>query len=197
MRRPAGERRRDPERTKERILRAAVEEFGAKGFAGARVSDIAANAGVNKQLISYYFGGKEGLYRELTGQWQSSEGTFAARSASLPELAASYVRGNAQNRDFARMLVWDGLTDDGGALPEGFADDMRRNLEDLRRRQAEGEFPADLDPACLLLVLFAAAGAGVALPHLVRAVCDTDPGSEEFTEHYAEQVRRLVAHLRV
>ncbi len=73
---------------------------------------------------------------------------------------------------------------------------MRRDLDDLRRRQADGEFPADLDPACLLLALFAVTSAGVAFPHLVRAICGADPASEEFTEHYAEQIRRLVAHLR-
>ena len=33
-----------------------------QGLAGARVNDIADRAGVNKQLISYYFGGKEGLF---------------------------------------------------------------------------------------------------------------------------------------
>ena len=51
------ERQRDPERTKARILDAATEEFSAKGFAGARVSEIAARAGVNQQLIAYYFDG--------------------------------------------------------------------------------------------------------------------------------------------
>ena len=56
-RRTPEERRRDPERTKRRIVEAARAEFSAKGFAGTRVSEIAARAGVNKQLISYYFGG--------------------------------------------------------------------------------------------------------------------------------------------
>jgi TetR/AcrR family transcriptional regulator len=45
------------------ILAAARGEFAAKGLAGARVNEIAARAGVNKQLIYYYFGSKEDLYR--------------------------------------------------------------------------------------------------------------------------------------
>ncbi len=45
------------------ILAAARTEFSAKGLAGARVNEIAARAGVNKQLIYYYFGSKEDLYR--------------------------------------------------------------------------------------------------------------------------------------
>ncbi|MFP5477238.1 MAG: TetR/AcrR family transcriptional regulator [Gammaproteobacteria bacterium] len=45
------------------ILEAARAEFAAKGLAGARVNEIAARAGVNKQLLYYYFGNKEDLYR--------------------------------------------------------------------------------------------------------------------------------------
>lgn len=45
------------------ILAAARGEFAAKGLAGARVNEIAARAGLNKQLIYYYFGSKEDLYR--------------------------------------------------------------------------------------------------------------------------------------
>ena len=50
---------------RERLLGAALEEFAARGPAGARVESIARAAGVNKQLITYYFGGKDGLYREM------------------------------------------------------------------------------------------------------------------------------------
>src|SRR5207248_833391 len=67
------ERQRDPERTKARILDAATAEFSAKGFAGARVSEIAKRAGVNQQLIAYYFDGKEGLYREIGRRWRAYE----------------------------------------------------------------------------------------------------------------------------
>jgi AcrR family transcriptional regulator len=68
---PRGQdRKRDPERTRERILDAAVVEFGEHGFAGARISAIAGRAGVNEQLISYYFDSKEGLYRTLQERWR-------------------------------------------------------------------------------------------------------------------------------
>ena len=45
-----------------RILDAALREFSAKGFAGARTEQIAAAAGVNKALLYYYFASKEKLY---------------------------------------------------------------------------------------------------------------------------------------
>ncbi|MDB5818409.1 MAG: TetR family transcriptional regulator [Rhizobacter sp.] len=51
------------EGAREAILAAARAEFAAKGLTGARVAQIATIAGVNKQLIYYYFGSKEDLYR--------------------------------------------------------------------------------------------------------------------------------------
>lgn len=53
----------EPNSTRDAILEAARGEFSAKGLTGARVNEIAARAGVNKQLIYYYYGSKAGLYR--------------------------------------------------------------------------------------------------------------------------------------
>jgi len=53
---------RDPERTSASILAAAVTEFTAKGYAGARIDAIALRSGANKRMIYHYFGGKEDLF---------------------------------------------------------------------------------------------------------------------------------------
>ena len=47
------------------IAQAALAEFATKGFAGARVKRIAEDAGVNKQLVFYYFESKAGLYKSV------------------------------------------------------------------------------------------------------------------------------------
>lgn len=54
--------RRDPEKSRERILDAALEEFSRYGLGGARVDRIAARAGANKRMLYYYFGNKEALF---------------------------------------------------------------------------------------------------------------------------------------
>ena len=48
--------------TRERILRAAVNEFAAKGFSGGRIDAICSAARVNIRMIYHHFGDKEGLY---------------------------------------------------------------------------------------------------------------------------------------
>lgn len=195
MRRAPEEKQRDPERTRARILQAALEEFAAKGYAGARVSEIAARAGANKQLISYYFGGKEGLYHAIQERWRAEESGIAEPDVPLGELVASYVRANAERRDFGRLMLWQGLTDDAPPDP-AFAAGLRREVERLRARQEAGELPADLDPAAVLVAMFAMAAAGISVPQVVRAVCDLDPASPEFAEYYGEQLNRMMGHLR-
>ena len=49
--------------TRAAILAAARAEFSAKGLSGSRVREIAERAGVNKQLLYYYVGSKDDLYR--------------------------------------------------------------------------------------------------------------------------------------
>ncbi len=78
---PLGTRRRDPERTKRALLDAALAEFAEKGLAGARVDQIATRAGVNKQLISYHFGAKEGLHRALASAATRERMRFSLREA--------------------------------------------------------------------------------------------------------------------
>lgn len=46
-----------------RIAVAAKQEFARRGFAGARIERIARVAGVNKQLVFYYYRSKRGLFQ--------------------------------------------------------------------------------------------------------------------------------------
>jgi AcrR family transcriptional regulator len=50
---------------KQRLLEAASKLFAENGLEGTSVRDISGAAGLNLSLVSYYFGGKEGLYKEL------------------------------------------------------------------------------------------------------------------------------------
>lgn len=56
---------RDAEATQAQILDAAEQEFARYGLAGARIDAIAAQTGVVKAMIYYYFGSKERLYQAV------------------------------------------------------------------------------------------------------------------------------------
>ena len=53
------------EQARQKLLLAALEKIGEKGYDGASVRDIARAAGQNVAAISYYFGNKENLYMEV------------------------------------------------------------------------------------------------------------------------------------
>lgn len=57
--------KRDPERTRSRILKAAKAEFARYGLGGARVDRVAARAKANKRMIYHYFGSKEELFQAV------------------------------------------------------------------------------------------------------------------------------------
>lgn len=62
---PSRQRERNATATRRRLLEAAEREFGARGFAGARLREIAESAGVQPALIHHYFTDKQGLYRSV------------------------------------------------------------------------------------------------------------------------------------
>src|ERR1051325_9238915 len=51
--------------TQDKILEAARKVFVMKGMYGARMQDIADEAGINKALLHYYFKNKEKLFEQI------------------------------------------------------------------------------------------------------------------------------------
>jgi TetR/AcrR family transcriptional regulator len=191
---PGANRQRDAERARRLLLDAALDEFAAKGFAGARTQDIAARAGVNKQLIAYYFGGKEGLYRAVRDLWLGLEQDFVTPGMPFEELIDAYARNI--DRRMARLLIWEGLHPTpatGGNDSVGGEDE---SVADLRERQRAGEIAADLDPRYAVLAMMGALLAPIAAPQLARRVTGLDPESPEFMKEYRVFLRQLVGRLK-
>jgi TetR/AcrR family transcriptional regulator len=97
---------------REAILSAARSEFAAKGLNGARVNQIADRAGVNKQLLYYYFGSKDHLYRTALEVVYAEIRTLE-RSLKLDDLAPEKAMATlvgfsfdylAQHPDFIGLL---------------------------------------------------------------------------------------------
>lgn len=61
--RAAGSGRSSPAELRQRVLQAALECFGAFGFAGTSTRAVAERAGVSHPLLLYHFQSKDGLWR--------------------------------------------------------------------------------------------------------------------------------------
>jgi AcrR family transcriptional regulator len=194
------DRRRDPERTRRALLDAALVEFADKGRAGARVGDIAARAGVNKQLISYHFGGKEGLYRAIVERWHAQEGDWASEDLTLAELVTRYLASAVEQPELQRLFLREMLDAELSGPPREHERGTQDGAEspdvgELRRRQAAGELAPDLDPALVLVMLQGAVSAGMLFATDVRDLAGLDPRSPEFLERYGALLRRVVRGL--
>ena len=133
-----------------RIVAAAREEFAKRGFAGARVDQIARRAGVNKQLLFYYYHSKRGLFQAVLAQTAGDlEAAFArlANPAGGPlerlrlTLAAQF-EFLAQNPQVVALLGQGTRSDGGGA----FAPAINRLVVLLAEGQGLGKVRDDLDP---------------------------------------------------
>ena len=139
-----------------RIVAAAREEFARRGFAGARVDQIARRAGVNKQLLFYYFHSKRGLFQAVLAQSAGELETALAELASKSGGAGSgggplerlRLTLAAQFEFLARhpeivALLGQGTRSGGGAA---FAPAINRLVVLLAEGQGLGQVRDDLDP---------------------------------------------------
>lgn len=191
----ATERGHAADRTRERILDAAVEEFGAKGYSGARTAGIAARAGVNQQLIAYYFGGKQGVLDELRRRWAATESALRPQDPSLRASLAAYLDATLDRPDWARLVIWQALGD-GGADPDELVAAQRARLapavERMRERQRAGDVTAAVDAEFVLLLTHLVTFAPIAMPHIVEAILGVDPRSREYRDRCVDQLLALV-----
>ena len=91
------DRRRDPDRTRQEILEVATEEFATRGFAGARVDEIAERMRTTKRMIYYYFGGKRQLYAAVL------EAAYAAIRAEEQTIDVEHLDPPAALRRVAEL----------------------------------------------------------------------------------------------
>ena len=91
-------RKRSASATKTRILDAALSEFAARGFAGARVDVIASQAKANKRMIYAYVGNKDALWlatlESVYSAKRQEERQLATDTLSPEEAMRALIRFN-------------------------------------------------------------------------------------------------------
>lgn len=138
------------ESTEERILSAATRVFLEKGKDGARMREIADEAGINKALLHYYFRSKEQLYREVvlrevSGFFRELVASFSAEEEIenfLRRFVENYIDRLAANPQVVRFLTWE--LGSGGAIVR---DVVRETVRDSLSGDLFRSFTAVLDRA--------------------------------------------------
>ena len=187
---------RNPERTRERILSAALQEFAANGFAGARVDAIARRAAINKRMLYHYFGNKEHLFREvlrrkIAERQSSAEGLSGDPAESLP----FWFKLSCKDADWVRLLEWEALQDADNQLIDGAG---RRALavqalSRIRQQQALGHLSGAFEPRHLLLAMRSLTMFPLAFPQLTRLITGQPVSDPRFQKQYAEFLKKFAA----
>lgn len=105
----------EKENKKEKILKAAIDEFIEYGFFGARTHRIAKIAGVNKALLHYYFSSKQKIYEQVLDEVtelildkiNKIEDDDKNIRKKIEEILDVYIDIFNNNRDYARMLIYE------------------------------------------------------------------------------------------
>lgn len=149
--------------TRERILRIALAEFSARGFAATTMDRLAHRARVNKALLYYYFGSKLALYRDLlrtaVQRLYTPLKAIAEGPGSAPEKLDRYIATLARQLDrYPELppLILRELADQGRHLDSETLTLLVSIFPTLRQilnqGRAEGVF-GDVDPLLTHFVL--------------------------------------------
>ena len=169
---------RDPERTRRRILEAALTEFAAKGFAGARVDAIARRAGANKRMLYHYFTDKKGLFQ----------------SALHEKIARRVTISNAYPDDPGeRVPAWFLATCADEKSRRQIAMQFSAHIADL---QKTGVFESALNPAFTLLAMMSLSVFPQAFPQMTRLITGRPVHDLKFQREYAVFLKQIMAGFR-
>jgi TetR/AcrR family transcriptional regulator len=160
------------DRTRRKILRAAVHEFSTHGLSGARTDAIAHSAGVNKALLYYYFKGKQGLYaaavEEVSGEVVKNalaalDPAYSAGERLLRS-AVNHFDRILNQREFQSLMQQEMVRfrrDNAGSLPLFFRTVFKPLIEKLQQAVAEGIRTGELCETEPLQVMYSMFGANV------------------------------------
>ncbi|MDE1916425.1 MAG: TetR family transcriptional regulator [Sphingomonadales bacterium] len=163
-----GKRQIVAQKTREDILDMAYHEFSEKGFAGARIDEIAEKTKSSKRMIYYYFGSKDGLYQAVLERAyhhiraQEQDAHFEDLS---PELALRAIIGHNfdyhfEHPEFVRLVMSENvLKGEHIARIPSMKSRNRSVIEALgkilEKGAAQGVFREGLDPIDLHMTISA------------------------------------------
>jgi len=190
---------RNPQQSQQRILDAALAEFAAKGFAGARVDVIARAARINKRMLYHYFGDKEGLFREVLRRKIAERSAWLATAPETPEeRLPAWFQLACRDREWIQLLEWEALQWGEKKVidEERRAESVGRAVERVRQQQAKGMLDPDLDPGQLLLSMMALTAYPLAFPQLARLTTGLSVSDEEFQKQREICLKQIAQLLR-
>jgi AcrR family transcriptional regulator len=190
---------RNPERSRSRILAAALKEFSAKGFAGARVDAIARRASINKRMLYHYFGDKEELFKAVLRRKICQRQAWAESLSGEPEETLPFwFEAACKDADWVRLFEWEALQGNWQKVidEEERLQFVASGLERIRQRQARGLVDPGLDPRHVMLTMRSLTMFPVAFPQLTRLITGKSVFDPKFQKERSDFLKKFAAAFR-
>jgi TetR/AcrR family fatty acid metabolism transcriptional regulator len=183
------------------ILDAAVKVFARSGFHGARVGDIAEEAGVAYGLVYHYFKSKEELletifrdtWTQMLARVREVEASGVDASEQVRQVTALLLRTWRRDPDLVRVLVREVTRSQHVQQEiEEITEAMKALERIIERGQETGEFRSQIDPR-LGAVVFYGALDEILTGWVLGQLPDTD---EDIAQAESNVVQLLVEGMR-
>lgn len=194
---------RSAETTQVAILEAAIEEFAANGFCGARVDTIALRAKTNKRMLYHYFDDKAGLYlavlervfEKLLIAGQDLRLISKEPVDGIRQLALSLWHYFLDHPEFVSILSTENKLKAEHLKKSPKVQLLNshyvRELEEVLRRGVEsGVFRPDVDPTMVHLTIVSMSFYCINNRHTILVNFDRDFSSPELIQSWGEHIAR-------
>jgi AcrR family transcriptional regulator len=194
-----------PEANRARIVRAAIDEFAARGFKGASMDAIAARTDTTRALINYHFGGKEQIYlavlEHVYAEIREAERLLdldhlepAAAIRRIVEFTFTYY---LEHEGFVRLVVAENQARGRHFRKSKAMRSLNRPIIERLARviasgQADGSFRSDADPVQVHMVIAALGLFNVTNQYTFGAIFQCDMGARGDVARRRDLVARVV-----
>ena len=203
--RRTGTVKRDATVTREKILRAGLTEFGARGYGGARTETIAKRARCNIRMLYHYYGSKEGLYlaclERVYSEIRTSERELELLDCSpiegitkLVEFTFDHMR---THQDFVRIAVVENMQRSRflkklAPLPSAASDLVTTIRDILERGSRDGQFRDGVDAVQLYVSILSLSYLHLSNRYTLSFTYETDLADPDWIARRRTHVTEMV-----
>ena len=194
-----------PVANRARIIKAAMDEFAARGFKGASMDAIAARTHTTRALINYYFGSKEKLYlavlEHVYCEIRQAESLLdldhlppVDAIRRIVEFTFNYY---LDHEGFVRLVVAENQAKGRHLEKSKAMRSLNRTIIDtlgrvIDRGQRDGSFRADLDVVEIHMAIAALGMFNVTNQHTFSAIFQRDMGAKGDVRRRREMVTEVI-----